>query len=735
MVTAASAYALRGYFAPTDEFQAFAISTSQLNPIYSFSPGDNVSVQANNFTILYNSQSQNATAINNILFGSFSSLNTTAVVFQELTNINGTRYPYFEVSVTSVPDFTSTAGFGFGLRFLARLADGSVVQLSNDQLAIEHVPSGGTTTLRIYVPNYNLSVNSILGIRIYAEERAGINSEYSIRINSIIASSLNRVPYCSSPVCYIPLELPNSTGYVDTLAADTVFAGASDYNIVFSYGGQIFVSRAYSNGVSVVSITAHSLNASLQNTILASMPLLQPALYIISATSPSLVQVQSLKLTFTPVPVPAIDIAVSSQTNELLLFVELVLVFGLPGELIIFRRQWKFALVTGVIMRLLIIPWTGHPTDTLFYIRTAYLYYHEGWAPIFYNPPTIFALSVPIGSMQFYYMLGLDRIDPTFLFHYGGILATFFVKLPFLLCDVANAIILSRVSENKAYAMFYFLNPFSIYVSAVWGQYEGLTTLALIAGYVGIVRFRHTLATLTGLGGFTLASLVELFGFFAVLMLTVYLALKKRYLELALPVLATLLVLLIPSSLSRYVLSFGVSSPILQPGLYSFSGNFGIVSQLPLVTAVTASTSVALYSLIRTSSFFGTIAPFSAAIISFELLGGNHPQFMLIPLGLLTLLFATRNDIDGLVFVWICGAILAFISMVGTQSFAYLLTGQGYYMIPLIEGGQHLKFYAAGLLIVNVGLLTRVYWKLPLWLISSLIAALVGLGWFLVNFV
>ncbi len=108
---------------------------------------------------------------------------------------------------------------------------------------------------------------------------------------------------------------------------------------------------------------------------------------------------------------------------------------------------------------------------------------------------------------------------------------------------------------------------------------------------------------------------------------------------------------------------------------------------------------------------------------------------MLIPLGLMILLFAARNDAEGVVFVWICGAILAFVSIVGTQSFAYLLTGEGYYLIPLIEGGQHLKFYAVGLLIVSAGLLARAYRKLPLLLTSSFSILLVGLGWFIVNFV
>ena len=53
----------------------------------------------------------------------------------------------------------------------------------------------------------------------------------------------------------------------------------------------------------------------------------------------------------------------------------------------------------------------------------------------------------------------------------------------------------------------------------------------------------------------------------------------------------------------------------------------------------------------------------------------------------------------------------------------------------MIEGGQHLKFYAVGLLIVSAGLLARAYRKLPLLLTSSFSILLVGLGWFIVNFV
>src|SRR5206468_786750 len=266
-----------------------------------------------------------------------------------------------------------------------------------------------------------------------------------------------------------------------------------------------------------------------------STPILPTGLYVISNTTPTSVRLQDLKLTFTPVPVTALSPPVPWQTDLALLFVELMLVFALPAELLIFRPQWKVGLIAGIIARVMIMPWTGHPSDTTLLIRTSYLWYHEGWGPIFYNPPTIFALSAPVGAMQFYYLLGLDRIDATFLFHYGGVLATFFVKLPFLLADLTSAVILSRVSGNKMYGMFFFLNPFSIYVSAVWGQYEGLTTLALIAGYVAIVKLKPRMSTFLSFGGFLLAGLVELFGFFVIPLLALYLGIKKRYVDLVLP--------------------------------------------------------------------------------------------------------------------------------------------------------------------------------------------------------
>jgi len=136
IITGTSAFALKGFFAPTSEFQAFDIPTSQLSTIYSFSLGDSLSLPTNNFTLLYHSQSRNDTVSSNTLFGSFSSSNSTSAVFQENVNVNASKYSYVEATVTTAPYYSSTSGFGFGLRFLVRLAEGSVIQLINDQLPV-----------------------------------------------------------------------------------------------------------------------------------------------------------------------------------------------------------------------------------------------------------------------------------------------------------------------------------------------------------------------------------------------------------------------------------------------------------------------------------------------------------------------------------------------------------------------------------------------------------------------
>jgi len=713
------------------------IPTQNLGEIFSYLPGDNVSLPTNNFTVLSNPQSQNTTVSNNAFFGSFGYANySTAISFQENTNVNVTKQSYFEASITTSPDYASASGFAFGLRFLSRLADGSVILLWNDALPlVEHVPSGGTTLVKAYVPNYNPNATTVIGIRFYVEERAGITSDYNMRINSITAYDLQLVSHCSSPVCYVPVTLPSTTGYFDTLVADTAFTGQSNYKIAFSYHYQMFVSATYSNGSGHVSINSNQQDLILPNIILALTPLIPSALYLISTNVPNSVQINNLKLTFTPVPSIGYVSPVPQQTNLLLLFTMTMLVFVVPAEVLILRLRWKISLTAGIIARLGIMPWTGGGIDTLLYIREAYLYYHLGWAPLVYNPPTIFALAAPIGSMQFYYLLGLDRIDTIFLFHYGGVLATFFVKLPFLLTDLAGTLIIAKVSSNKLYAMYYFLNPFSIFVSAIWGQYEGLTTLAIIAGYASIVSLRPKRSTLVSLGAFLAGGLVELFGFVAVPLLAVYLLMKKYYVQFGLTALIMLIVLLIPSSLSQFILSFSGSNPFFRPDIYSLSGNLGITSQLPLVAALTASAAAGLYILIRTSVFVNTLVPLSAAIISLELFAHNLPQFMVIPLGLLTLFFAVRNDTDGLNFVWLSGAILAFITIAAALSFALLLTGEGYFIIPLVEGGQHLKFYAVSLTIIDATLLARAYRKLPFALISLFVAGFVGLGWFLVNFV
>ena len=76
--------------------------------------------------------------------------------------------------------------------------------------------------------------------------------------------------------------------------------------------------------------------------------------------------------------------------------------------------------------------------------------------------------------------------DPTFA-NTGGVLFTAMIKLPPVLADIGAAILIAKIlkpqiSEDRAYAiaLIYAFNPLVIFVSAVWGQVDGVMILLML---------------------------------------------------------------------------------------------------------------------------------------------------------------------------------------------------------------------------------------------------------------
>src|SRR5437879_13242077 len=85
-----------------------------------------------------------------------------------------------------------------------------------------------------------------------------------------------------------------------------------------------------------------------------------------------------------------------------------------------------------------------------------------------------------------------------------------FLKLPLILCDVGIFFVLLRFTKKLVPATLFFLNPFPIYLSAVWGTYDSLMLFPLVLGmYVLTTRNDTTKSSFS----FVISVLLKLFGF------------------------------------------------------------------------------------------------------------------------------------------------------------------------------------------------------------------------------
>lgn len=95
-----------------------------------------------------------------------------------------------------------------------------------------------------------------------------------------------------------------------------------------------------------------------------------------------------------------------------------------------------------------------------------------------YPPAYLYVLWVIGKIYQFF--------DPSFS-HTDGLLLTILIKIPPVLADIASAFLIAQIlkahtSVDKAYTMglIYAFNPLILFVSAVWGQVDGIMTLLML---------------------------------------------------------------------------------------------------------------------------------------------------------------------------------------------------------------------------------------------------------------
>src|SRR5216117_2741173 len=215
-------------------------------------------------------------------------------------------------------------------------------------------------------------------------------------------------------------------------------------------------------------------------------------------------------------------------------------------------------LLAGVIVRIEIASFAGHPTDLGFFTYSARLYYETGrFDTLFSSLPLLYYI-----QLLFYLVYAMIRdagfFDTVFLYHSSYMLEGLVLRIPEILADAGIFYLLLKFTGKLRYAAFYLLNPFIIYLTAAWGMYDSLMMLPLVAGFILVSRNQTRLASLA----FLISGLIKLFGIIPFGLMAIDNIAHKRFKEFAIQ-------LGIGSGLS--LITF---SPYFQGGLENFYVGF-----------------------------------------------------------------------------------------------------------------------------------------------------------------
>jgi hypothetical protein len=277
------------------------------------------------------------------------------------------------------------------------------------------------------------------------------------------------------------------------------------------------------------------------------------------------------------------------------------------------QRIFLWALLAyGVVARLVVAPFTGHPYDMEVWTQSTRLYYESGLIDVrcFPLPFTYYVLLVAYSPYALMRLLGFQ--DPTFLSHIPGMVESVFIKAPFMVADILVLYLMIEIIRNvegvrsdpvrpMAFGLMYFLNPLAIYLSGAWGMYESIAVALFFAGiYLGLSRGRTLPSTLS----FVMSGLTKGFGFLGLVLLLTIPTKERRAFKilgiagialgvsclLYLPLLAASTIADIPEVISQFLrgrAGLGSNTPIVAGASYmSYLSVLGFDIVPPLLTYI-----------------------------------------------------------------------------------------------------------------------------------------------------
>src|SRR6266702_2793321 len=564
--------------------------------------------------------SQNTQVNKNSLLvsGMFQNASTwTAVSFFKTVNVNITAFPILTVSVNL------TTGPRYGVRFFAQYPNGTEYNVWWEGSPLDHRTGTGYESLRVNMQREAIlatghAVGIINRIQLYIEDRPYSPQSFQFPLSklSFENDTLRQATNDQYRAVYYDLKntpKENASWYLNkvNIGLTVLATQGSTYSVYFFDGPVLYASttatgQSYNSLISAVEITFYP---NLQPQVFPELLPLSEASIVFVATSGTLqsVTVQVANFEFLPATVNP-DLTQQSLGLYYVYFIFFLFLLSVGIAILVFREFLSrklvprasivAVLIVGVLCRIALAATTAHVFDINVVLTST-----RGWFQ-YRTPVGSFGPTLPLTFFLYwifyspYALLQLGGFqDVQFLGHAAGLVEAVFVKMFPMVMDVTTFSLFLRFRKDGAsfvWATFYLLNPFSIFVSSVWGQYEAATMTLMIWGVYWMSRKKNAIAALA----FVVSGMVELFGFLPYLLLLLRTTRMRLYKALATAALAILpAVLYYPEgySIFRLILGFAgfnvTNSGLSQPGRFSLFGTFpqlSFVSQFkPLLLTTT----------------------------------------------------------------------------------------------------------------------------------------------------
>jgi hypothetical protein len=657
-----------------------------------------------------------------------STTSSSAQITRQLT-VNVKEYPivYMQIQMTK--------GVGYGIRFFSS-SNGNLVPLWNNSDILDHrigtgVPENIQVNMEdLALQNIGRTVQYISQVQIYVERHpTNATTGFSLILDNMeflnygITSYQNGTSYHSVYITFNRLPTAGNSSWtlnkID-LGLHISAAPGTTYEIFQLNGTSTYPGTFYRYSPTIASYDYSLYPKGSPIVFPDSLPPTRGYSIVIVAFAGSLnnVTVQSVNFVFTPSQNASTAITPSTVASQGSFWYGYLIFFLFVAPLLTafylynrFRKDeddFKFwqvsaAVVVGVVCRLALAPVASQPFDISVYATSARGWFDFGSAGTSLGPTlpfTFFLYWVPYSFYALLLKLGLQ--DFFILGHQTGFFETIFLKTFPITADLFVTYLIIKFFPGKVgklFAFFYLLNPLSIYVSSVWGQYEASTISFIVLGFVFLSRkgedeeggiFQDLIAALA----FAVSTMIELVGLIPLAFLLLK-SLFARPLKIwtILALLSPLLVLVVypPEAHLIYLIAagaVGASSVLLlgQPHTpYALLSNFpGVAAVHPLIFILLG---LAVLFVWRKNFDLQSVLTYTmVAFVCFMLFSATQPQWWLfiLPLGFMYALVSEKYSVG--IYMLAFGTMVAFLTLSFTQGSGYMLFGSAKYnVLPSLE--------------------------------------------------